>query len=446
MDFNGDLKVFSAIRCNFVYDTFYKSHFMPKKPPDLFKFWNELKRRKVVKASLVYLAVAFAILQAADIIFPRLGLPDWTVTFILILMIILFILVIVLTWVYDITPEGIKVTQDLKSKPAEGKKQKQGKESGLQKTDKSTGPGADEIYLQKKVIALEDQLKEARKASLRSLWPVFFKKIVVPVLIAALLLVMVLNKQRIVELMGFGNAKRELAMKYNANGVMYMADQDFDAARRELALAIENDPDYSYAWGNIAVVSYMQGDLDKAINQTIKAIGLDPKNSKAPYNLAFALDDKKDYKQAVRWYREAIRIDSVNNADSVYTAASSALGRMYNTFGQPIDAIIILNRARKTFPESKYICYVYKNLGNAYLLQEQTDSALKYLELSNGLQPSVPETNLFMARAYEAAGQMNKSIEQWQKYIDLESDTVKINAAIKHRKELAVRQLQEIIK
>ncbi len=94
---------------------------MPKKPPDLFKFWDELKRRKVVKASLVYIAVAYAIIQGADIIFPRLGLPDWTVTFILILLIIVFILVIVLTWVYDITPEGIKVTQDLDSKSEEEK-------------------------------------------------------------------------------------------------------------------------------------------------------------------------------------------------------------------------------------------------------------------------------------------------------------------------------------
>jgi len=261
-----------------------------------------------------------------------------------------------------------------------------------------------------------------------------------------LLLVLVFNKQRIVQLLGFGSDKRELAMKHNANGVMYMAGQDFDAAGRELELAIESDPDYSYAWGNMAVVSYMKGDLEKAINQTIKAIGLDPKNSKAPYNLAYALDDKKDYKQAIRWYKEAIRIDSANNADSVYTAASSALGRMYNTLGQPIDATIILNRARKMFPESKYICYVYKNLGNAYLLRQQTDSALKYLELSHSLNSSEPETNLFLARAYEASGQTTKSIEQWQMYIDLETDTAKIREAKNHRKELAVKQLQEIIK
>jgi tetratricopeptide (TPR) repeat protein len=419
---------------------------MPKKPPNLFNFWNELKRRKVVKASFVYIAVAYAIIQASDIVFPRLGLPDWTVTFVLILLIIVFILVIVLTWVYDITPEGIKVTQELDSKSEETKKKRKGKENDLRKAEKSLEQAPGDNDLQKRVIALEDQLKEARKVSLRTLWPVIVNKIGVPALIAALLLVLVFNKQRIVEILGFGDAKREIARTHNANATMYIESGDLEAARREVELALENDLEYSYAWSNLAVITYKGGDLDKAVNQTIKAIGLDPKNSRAPYNLAFALDDKKDFKQAVRWYKEAIRIDSTYKADTVYTAASSALGRMYNSLDQPIDAIIILNRAKGMYPDSKYIFLVYKNLGNAYLLQQQTDSALKYLELSNSLQPSVPETNLFLARAYEVSGQLTKSIEHLQKYIALETDTAKISEATKHRKELAIKQLREILK
>jgi Tfp pilus assembly protein PilF len=419
---------------------------MPKKPPNLFNFWNELKRRKVVKASFVYIAVAYAIIQAADIVFPRLGLPDWTVTFVLILLIIVFILVIVLTWVYDITPEGIKVTQTIESEPEENKKEKTDKPKKLQRTDKSTEPGPDENELQKKVIALEDQLKEARKASLRSLWPVFLKKIIVPVLIVAFLLVLIFNKQRVVEILGFGSEIREIARTHNANATGYIERGDLEAAKREVEIALNSDPEYSYAWSNLAVITYREGDLDKAVNQTIKAISLDPKNSRAPYNLAIALDDKKDFVQAVRWYREAIKMDSINNADTVYTAASSALARLYNSSDRQIDAIIILNRAKGKYPDSKYISYVYKNLGNAYLFRQQTDSALKYLELSNSLQPSLPETNLFLARAYEVSGQLSKSIEQWQKYIDLETDTAKISKATKHLKELAVKQLQEIIK
>jgi Tfp pilus assembly protein PilF len=227
---------------------------------------------------------------------------------------------------------------------------------------------------------------------------------------------------------------------------MYINAGDLELAKKEVEMALESDPEYSYAWNNLAVISYKLGDPGKAIIQTVKAIGLDPKNSRAPYNLAILLDDKNDYKQAVKWYKEAIRIDSTYKADTVYTAASSALGRLYNIENRPIDALLILNRAKDQFPGSKYIYLVYRNLGNAYLLQEQTDSALKYLELSDRLKPGESVTILYLAKAYEASGQINKSLEQWQNYIDLETDTAKSHAAVKHRKELAVKQLQEIIK
>ncbi|HBZ21035.1 MAG TPA: hypothetical protein DEO60_07910 [Bacteroidales bacterium] len=419
---------------------------MPKKPPNLFIFWNELKRRKVIKASFVYIAVAYAIIQAADIVFPRLGLPDWTVTFVLILLIIIFILVIVLTWVYDITPEGIKVTEDIGS----GSNQEKGKKSA-----KSRKQGAPDAYqkpvpsqseLEKKVSDLEAQLHEANSLSLSKVLPLFVKKLALPVIVIVALGLFVIYKQKISEMLGFGDEKREVAMTHNANAAGYIKNGDIESASHEVELALESDPEYSYAWSNKGVISYLQGDLDKAINEIIKAVSLDPRNSKAPYNLAYALDDRKDYKQAVRWYKEAIRIDSTFNTDSVYTIASSALGRLYNTFEQPAAAIVIFSRAKKLHPESKYIYLIHKNLGNAYLLQHQTDSALKYLELSYNINKLEPETNLFLARAYEASGQTTKSIESWQKYINLETDTIKAGEAKKRMKELAVKRLQEIIK
>ncbi len=248
-----------------------------------------------------------------------MGLPEWTVTFVLILLIIVFILVIVLTWVYDITPEGIKVTRDLESETEEEKAEKDKKKSELQKTERSSEPPADENDLQQKVLALEDQLKEARKGTLRSLWPSFSKKIIVPVLVAGSLLVYVFNKQKIVEILGFGDAKREAARTHNASATIYINSGDLGSASREAELALESDPEYSYAWSNLAVISYKLGDPDKAIIQTVKAIGLDPKNSRAPYNLAYLLDEQNDNKQAIKWYKEAIRIDSTYKADfSIY--------------------------------------------------------------------------------------------------------------------------------
>ncbi len=75
---------------------------------------NELKRRKVFRVLAMYAATAFIIMEAGDIMLPRLGLPDWTVTFLIILLIGGFPITIILSWIFDITPEGLIKTESVK--------------------------------------------------------------------------------------------------------------------------------------------------------------------------------------------------------------------------------------------------------------------------------------------------------------------------------------------
>jgi TolB-like protein len=87
---------------------------MSDNPNKLSQFWQELKRRRVVRVIAMYAATAFIIMEAGDIMLPRLGLPDWTVTFIIILLIVGFPITIILSWIFDITPEGLKKTESIK--------------------------------------------------------------------------------------------------------------------------------------------------------------------------------------------------------------------------------------------------------------------------------------------------------------------------------------------
>ena len=84
---------------------------MLRKSKNPFHLWHELKERKVVRVITVYTASAFAILQAVDMIFPRLGFPSWTVTLVMILLGCGLVIAIILSWIYDITPEGLKKTE-----------------------------------------------------------------------------------------------------------------------------------------------------------------------------------------------------------------------------------------------------------------------------------------------------------------------------------------------
>jgi len=86
---------------------------MAEKLSGLEKFWRELKRRKVIRITTVYAAAAFIILQLTDIIAQPLQLPAWTLTLVIVLLCVGFIIAILLSWVYDITPSGVKRTKSL---------------------------------------------------------------------------------------------------------------------------------------------------------------------------------------------------------------------------------------------------------------------------------------------------------------------------------------------
>jgi TolB-like protein len=69
-------------------------------------FLKELKRRKVVRVAVVYVASSFAVLQGADLVFPRLGLPDWTLTFMIVLGMAGLPVALVLAWAFEVRPDS----------------------------------------------------------------------------------------------------------------------------------------------------------------------------------------------------------------------------------------------------------------------------------------------------------------------------------------------------
>jgi len=84
---------------------------MAKKTSSFERFWKELKRRKVIRVITVYAAIAFVILQLVDIVSQPLLFPEWTQGFIIVLLCIGFVIAVFLSWIYDITPAGVKKTK-----------------------------------------------------------------------------------------------------------------------------------------------------------------------------------------------------------------------------------------------------------------------------------------------------------------------------------------------
>ena len=75
--------------------------------------WGELKRRNVVRVVVAYAIVSWLILQLTDVLMPLLSLPEWVGRFVIFLLVIGFLLALILSWAYELTPEGIKKDKDV---------------------------------------------------------------------------------------------------------------------------------------------------------------------------------------------------------------------------------------------------------------------------------------------------------------------------------------------
>ena len=71
-------------------------------------FFSELKRRNVVRVATAYLVGSWLIIQVAEATFPAFGLSDAALRLVIILLAIALIPTLIFSWVYEITPEGIK--------------------------------------------------------------------------------------------------------------------------------------------------------------------------------------------------------------------------------------------------------------------------------------------------------------------------------------------------
>ncbi len=87
---------------------------MAANPNKLSRFWQELKRRRVVHVITVYASAAFVSIELINNLAEPLNLPPNLLTIVVIVLAVGFPLVIILSWLYDISSDGVE-----KTKPAE---------------------------------------------------------------------------------------------------------------------------------------------------------------------------------------------------------------------------------------------------------------------------------------------------------------------------------------
>src|ERR1700756_3482349 len=87
-------------------------------------FFAELKRRNVYKVAVAYIVAGWALSQGIAQVFPVFDIPNWAIRLIVLLVIIGLPIALVLAWMFELTPEGIKRTAIADRMPAAAKPKK----------------------------------------------------------------------------------------------------------------------------------------------------------------------------------------------------------------------------------------------------------------------------------------------------------------------------------
>src|ERR1700746_1281775 len=76
-------------------------------------FFEELRRRNVIRMVGLYLVGAWLVVQDAGAVLPMFGAPEWLPRTIVILLAIGFVPAVIFSWVFELTPEGLKREEEV---------------------------------------------------------------------------------------------------------------------------------------------------------------------------------------------------------------------------------------------------------------------------------------------------------------------------------------------
>lgn len=162
-----------------------------------------------------------------------------------------------------------------------------------------------------------------------------------------------------------------LAMFYNNKGANAMVNGDYLSAYAYLRAAINADPLFSSAWGNLAILYRFKGYEENAIATYRHAISLNHNNLTAMANLSMLLHVNGGYEEAKRLDAHIMR----KRANNPYYYALLGDEKLYQ--GAYSAAI---NHYRKAIKLNKNIHEFYFGLAKVYYLLDEMDKAENYLK------------------------------------------------------------------
>lgn len=199
------------------------------------------------------------------------------------------------------------------------------------------------------------------------------------------------------------SAYLDLANQYQQNG-------NFDLAVENFLKALDIEPNNSKIYNELAITYYYKRDYEKALSAFDRAIKINPSYAMAYNNRGIIYSDLKQFEAAVENYKKAVELNPE------YASAYNNLGNTYNNIKLYDEAI---ESYKKTLELNPNRADAYHNLGALYYIKKLYDSAVENYKKAIELNPSKPETYSNLGMVLHSMGRYSESDEFFNKSIEL---------------------------
>ena len=147
----------------------------------------------------------------------------------------------------------------------------------------------------------------------------------------------------------------------------------------------------AHSKGLEAIKHMDNGKIDESILLLEEAQKLDPNRIDYPYEIAYALYSREDYKGAIKI------LEKIKNHKDVLDRLYQLLGNSYDFLGNSDKAFEVYDEGLKIFPNSGMI---YLEKGNVYWSKKEYKKALSFYEKGIQVDPKFPSNYYRAARIY----------------------------------------------
>ncbi|MDX1570271.1 MAG: tetratricopeptide repeat protein [Xanthomonadales bacterium] len=389
--------------------------------------WAELKRRRVVRAVLIYLVAGWVVIEVASTVMPNLNLPEWSATLVTVLIALGLPLVVILAWVFDVGPEGIERTdasqpeqapvpasqpRENSTRPTAAADEQERRSVAVLPFVNMSGDASNEYFsdgISEEILNLLTKLPQLRVASRTSSFAFKGKDFDIPTVAEKLGVSTVLEGS----VRRAGDHVRITAQLIDTETDSHLWSETYDRELKDV-FAIQDDIAHSIVQAlKVTLTPKERRSIQYVATSDPKAFDFYLRGRQYMYSMV-----KRDYEHAIRMFEQAIDLDS--KYALAYAGIADARSHLYRyADATPDNAARALDASEKAVTLDPDSAEAHASKGLALFIGEKYDEAEAEFERAIELNPNLFESYYYYGLACSSKGDFAKAVEMYREAMEV---------------------------